>query len=66
MFRYIASTEGNNKLGLREALQNYADGFWHPAGITGEHAAAMALDAFKRQVQSELQLLDLQAEFIEP
>ena len=65
MFRYAATTEGSNKLGLREALQTYADGFWHPAGITAEHAAEMALDAFKRQVHAELQLLDLKAVFID-
>lgn len=62
MFRYTATTEGSNKLGLREALQAYADGFWHPVGINGERAAQMTLDAFRRQVHSELQLLDLRAE----
>ena len=40
MFRYKATTEGSNKLGLREALQTYADGFWHQAGITPEHACS--------------------------
>jgi hypothetical protein len=65
MFRYTATTEGSNKLGLREALQTYADGFWHPIGINAERAAEMALDAFKRQVHSELQLLELKGEFIE-
>jgi hypothetical protein len=65
MFRYTATTEGTNKLGLREALQNYADGYWHPVGMTAERAAEIALDAFKRQVHSELQLLELKAEFIE-
>lgn len=58
-------TEGTNKLGLREVLQSYADGYWHPAGITAEHAAEIVLDAFRRQVNSELQLLDLKAEFIQ-
>jgi hypothetical protein len=65
MFRYTATTEGTNKLNLREALQAYADGFWHPVGINAERAAEIALDAFRRQVHSELQLLDLKAEFIE-
>jgi len=65
MFRYTATTEGTNKLGLREVLQQYADGFWHPVGINAQSAAEMALDAFKRQVHAELQLLDLKAEFIE-
>ena len=44
MFRYTATTEGTNKLQLREALQAYADGFWHPVGINAERAAKMALD----------------------
>jgi hypothetical protein len=65
MFRYTATTEGTTKLGLREALQQYADGFWHPVGINAERAAKMALDAFKFQVHSELQHLDLKAEFID-
>jgi len=65
VFRYTATTEGTNKLGLREALQTYADGFWHPVGIDAERAAEMARDAFRRQVLSELQLLELKAEFIE-
>jgi hypothetical protein len=63
MFRYTA--EGTNKLGLREALQAYADGVWHPVSINAERAAEIALDAFKRQIHSELQLLDLQAELID-
>jgi hypothetical protein len=53
MFRYTAITKGSNKLGLREALQSYADGFWHPVGIKLERAAEMALDVFKRKVPIE-------------
>jgi hypothetical protein len=65
MFRYFATTEGTNKLRLREALHAYADGFWHPVGINAERAAEIALESFRRQFHAELQLLDLNAEFID-
>lgn len=51
MFRYTATTEGINKFGLREALQAYADGFWHPAGITaGDVAALFVFGALRPQL----------------
>ncbi len=45
MFSYTATTEGTNKLGLREIPQTYADGFWHPVGINAEHRALLVKTA---------------------
>ena len=59
MFQFTASTEGQNKLRLREALQHYAAGFGVPPHVDAETAAAIVLDAFKRQARAELELLDL-------
>jgi hypothetical protein len=60
MFRFAAATEGSNKLGLRESLQEYAAGFGVPAHVDAETAAAIVLDAFKRQARGELELLALE------
>ena len=47
MFHFTAQTEGQNKLRLREALQEYSAGFGVPAHVDAETAAAIVLDAFK-------------------
>jgi hypothetical protein len=59
MRRFFASTEGPNRLGLRELLQRYADEQWVAAHMTPEQAAASVLDCFKRSVAGELEMLGL-------
>ena len=59
MFHFTATTEGGNKLRLREALDEYAAGFGVPAHVDAETAAAIVPDAFKRQARAELELLEL-------
>ena len=59
MKRLIATTEGENKLGLRELLQRYVDDQWTADHYTDEQRAEILLDQFKRAILSELELLDL-------
>ena len=59
MRTFIASTEGPNRIGLRELLQRYADEQWIAAHMTPDQAAESVLDCFKRSVRQELELLDL-------
>jgi hypothetical protein len=66
MFRFTATSEGSNKFGLRELLQNYADGFGVPEHVTADHAAEIVYTAFRRQLRGELELLELSAEEIMP
>ena len=57
--RFIANTDGANRLGLRELLQCYANEQWVAVHMTTERAAESVLDCFKRAVRQELELLDL-------
>jgi hypothetical protein len=59
MRTFTATTEGPNRLGLRELLQRYADEQWVANHLTKEQAAASVLGTFKRAVMHELKLLDL-------
>jgi len=60
MFRFTAGAEGQNRFGFSEKLQEYAAGFGVPAHVDAETAAAIVLDAFKRQARGELELLALE------
>jgi hypothetical protein len=66
MFRFTANTAGTNMLGLRELLQNYADGFGVPVHVTADHATEIVYTAFRRQLRAEVELLELTAEEITP
>jgi hypothetical protein len=59
MRTFAATTEGPNRLELRELLRRYADEQWVAPHITPEQAAESVLDCFKRAVAGELELLDL-------
>lgn len=59
MRTFTAKTEGQNRLGLRELLQGYADEQWVADHLTPEQAADAVLDTFKRTVRQELELLEL-------
>jgi hypothetical protein len=60
MRTFTATTDGPNRLALRELLQQYANDQWVAAHMAAEQAAATVLDCFKRLVVAELQLLDLE------
>jgi hypothetical protein len=64
MFRFTAATEGQNRFGLRELLQTYADGFVVPTHMLSDAAAVMILAEFKRRIRVELDLLLLEGERI--
>ncbi len=57
---FVVSTEGANRLGLREACQRYVDGQWVADHFTDEQAAESLLDQFKRMVRAELELLTVE------
>ena len=59
MRHFVATTEGPNRLGLRELLQRYASEQWVAVHMTPEQAAESVLDCFKRAVRQELELLEL-------
>ena len=59
MRTFTATTEGPNRLRLRELLQRYADEQWVADHLTDEQVAESMLDCFKRAVAQELELLDL-------
>jgi len=48
MRTFHATTEGQNRLGLRELLERYANEKWVADHYTLEEAADIALDCFKR------------------
>ena len=60
MRTFHATTDGPNKLGLRELLERFAAEQWVAAHMTPEQAAASVLDVFKRQLAQKLELLGLE------
>jgi hypothetical protein len=48
-----ATTESQNRLGLRELLQTYADEQCVASHLSRQQAAASVLDSFKRAVRQE-------------
>jgi hypothetical protein len=61
MRHFIAKTEGRNRLGLCELLQQYANEQWVADHLTLEEAADSVLESFRRAVRQELELLELKA-----
>ena len=57
MRTFHATTEGQNRLGLRELLERYANEQRVADHYTLEEAADITLDCFKRAVRQELELL---------
>ena len=53
---FTASTEGQNRLGLRERLREHDSQQWTAVHLTPEQAAESVLDRFKRTVRQELDL----------
>ena len=58
MRRFIAKTEGQNRLGLRELCEQYANDQWVADHMTAEQAAESMLDCFRRAMVQELELLE--------
>ena len=57
---FVVSTEGENRLGMRELCQRFADDEWVADHLTDEEAAESVLDRFKRAVRAELELLTVE------
>ena len=55
----LPTTDGIDKFALTDALQWFADDFWLPDHVTPEQAPGIILDAFKRKVIGQLELLEL-------
>jgi len=60
MRAFTVATEGENRLGLRELCERYVNDQWFAAHASNELAAEALLEQFKRAVQSELELLEVQ------
>jgi len=65
MFKFTAATEGQNRFGLRELLQTYADGFGVPTHMLSDAAAEMILAEFKWRILVELELRTLAGERVD-
>jgi len=63
---FTVSTEGQNRLGLRELCQRYVDEQWVAAHMTDEQAAESLLDQFKRAVRAVLELLTVESNDVDP
>ena len=64
--RFVASTEGRNRLGMKELCQKFLDELQMPTCLTKDEAAQYVLDLFKRSVASELEMLDVKCVEIAP
>jgi hypothetical protein len=58
MQRFVVSSEGRNRLGLRQLCQDCIKDLWIPAHLD-EEQAAFALQWFRRAVLAELHLLQV-------
>ncbi|MDB2685895.1 hypothetical protein N9Y42_01680 [Mariniblastus sp.] len=56
---FEANTTGDDQLQLVNQLQAFADSFWLSDHVTEEQAAEIILDAFKRKVHGQLELLEV-------
>ena len=48
MRQFIVTTEGQNRLGLREFFQQFVDGQWGATHLSADQAAESVLRKFKR------------------
>ena len=60
--QYRAITKGLDAYELRDQRQQFADGYWLPAHVSDERGAEIILDAFKRKLAGELELLDVRVD----
>jgi hypothetical protein len=66
MRTFVVTTEGQDRLGLRELCERYVNDQWFAAHATDELAAEALLDQFKRAVKAELELLECRAVAVDP
>ena len=59
MMKFKATTNGKDAFDLRDHLQRFADEYWLPDHVSNERGAEVILEAFKRKVVGELELLDV-------
>ena len=59
MRQFVVTTEGQNRLGLRELCEQYVNDQWFAAHASDELAAEALLEQFKRAVLGELELLEV-------
>lgn len=57
--RFVVTTEGKNRLGLRELCERFVNDLWVPAHLADEQAAAFAVDQFRRTLLAELEMIDV-------
>ena len=60
MLQFTVTTEGQNRLGLRELCETWCNEQWVAAHMAPDQAAEALLDAFKRAVRQELELLEVE------
>jgi hypothetical protein len=56
---FKVSTEGQNRLGLSELCERFANEQWLAGHMLPHEAAESVLDAFKRAMAGELELLQI-------
>ena len=61
MRQFIVTTEGQNRLRLRELCEAWCNEQWVAAHMTSEQAAESLLDSFKRAMRQELELIEVKA-----
>lgn len=66
MRKFTVTTEGQNRLGLRELCQQFADDQWLAVHLPADQAAESVLREFKRTVQAELEMLECRCNDIDP
>ena len=62
MREFTVTTEGENRLGLRELCERYVNDQWFAAHASDELAAEALLDQFKRAARQELELLEVRCD----
>lgn len=60
MRRFVVTTEGPNRLGLRELCEQFANDQWSAAHMTPQQAAEALREQFRRAVLQELELLQVE------
>ncbi|MCC9655600.1 hypothetical protein [Rhodopirellula halodulae] len=60
--KFKAETTEAGKLGIAELLTRYANEQWLGEHYTPEQAASLIVDRFRRQVETELAMIELKAE----
>jgi|GEM_PF-4526299 len=63
--RFVATSDGRNRLGMKELCQEFVNELQMPTCLTKDEAAHYVLDLFKRSVASELELLDVKCVEVE-